>query len=210
MVDNAIIYAWNCHVVTSPKQAPKIPHPCCRLITPLVLDQYYVQKKTQVIKAERRVLKELGFCVHVKHPHKLIVMYLQALGFEKHQSMIQMSWNYMNDSLRSDVFVQFDPETIACACIYLTARKLQIPLPKSPAWFSLFNADETDIQDICRKILKLYTRPKVSRNSYFIYSAKSYLLFFRLKLKIWKGELKSLKRSMIMPKRKQEQPSLLQ
>ena len=35
-------------------------------------------KMTQ-IKAERRVLKELGFCVHIKHPHKLIVMYLQVL-----------------------------------------------------------------------------------------------------------------------------------
>ncbi|CAH1723829.1 unnamed protein product [Aphis gossypii] len=132
-----------------------------KLITPLVLDQNYVQKKTQVIKAERRVLKELGFCVHVKHPHKLIVMYLQALGFEKHQSIMQMSWNYMNDSLQTDVFVQFYPETIACACIYLSARKLRIPLPKSPAWYSLFNSNETDIQDICRKILKLYLRPKV-------------------------------------------------
>ncbi|XP_022163742.1 cyclin-L1-like isoform X2 [Myzus persicae] len=102
-----------------------------KLITPLILDQNYVQKKTQ------------------------------ALGFEKHQSIMQMSWNYMNDSLQTDVFVQFDPETIACACIYLSARKLQIPLPKSPAWYSLFNSNETDIQDICRKILKLYLRPKV-------------------------------------------------
>ncbi|XP_025205218.1 cyclin-L1-like isoform X1 [Melanaphis sacchari] len=132
-----------------------------KLISPLVLDQNYVQKKMQVIKAERRVLKELGFCVHVKHPHKLIVMYLQALGFEKHQSIMQMSWNYMNDSLQTDVFVQFYPETIACACIYLSARKLKIPLPKRPAWYSLFNSNETDIQDICRKILKLYLRPKV-------------------------------------------------
>lgn len=159
-----------CHVSSSPKQAPKIPRPCCRLISPLVLDQNYVQKKTQVIKAERRVLKELGFCVHVKHPHKLIVMYLQALGFEKHQSIMQMSWNYMNDSLQTDVFVQYDPETIACACIYLSARKLQIPLPKCPAWYSLFNANEMDIQDICRKILKLYLRSKVSRPSKCIYS----------------------------------------
>lgn len=90
-------------------------------------------------------------------------MYLQALGFEKHQSIMQMSWNYMNDSLQTDVFVQYDPETIACACIYLSARKLQIPLPKSPAWYSLFNANEMDIQDICRKILRLYLRSKVSK-----------------------------------------------
>lgn len=38
---------------------------------PMLLDQDYVGLKNQVIKAERRVLKELGFCVHVKHPHKV-------------------------------------------------------------------------------------------------------------------------------------------
>jgi len=42
-----------------------------RTIQPMVLDQHYISLKNQVIKAERRVLKELGFCVHVKHPHKL-------------------------------------------------------------------------------------------------------------------------------------------
>lgn len=43
----------------------------CRKPVPLVLDQEYVNLKNQIIKAERRVLKELGFCVHVKHPHKV-------------------------------------------------------------------------------------------------------------------------------------------
>lgn len=42
-----------------------------RTIHPLVLDQHYINLKNQVIKAERRILKELGFCVHVKHPHKV-------------------------------------------------------------------------------------------------------------------------------------------
>lgn len=34
--------------------------------------------------------------------------------------------NYMNDSLRTNVFVRFQAETIACACIYLAARALQV------------------------------------------------------------------------------------
>lgn len=37
----------------------------------LILDQNYINTKNQVIKGERRILKELGFCVHVKHPHKV-------------------------------------------------------------------------------------------------------------------------------------------
>ncbi|XP_048375035.1 cyclin-L2 isoform X1 [Sphaerodactylus townsendi] len=128
---------------------------------PLILDQEYVNLKNQIIKAERRVLKELGFCVHVKHPHKIIVMYLQVLECERNQHLVQTSWNYMNDSLRTDVFVRFHPESIACACIYLAARTLEIPLPSRPHWFLLFGATEEEIQEICITILQLYTRKKV-------------------------------------------------
>lgn len=67
----------------------------------------------------------------------------------------------MNDSLRTDVFVRFQPESIACACIYLAARTLEIPLPNRPHWFLLFGATEEEIQEICFKILQLYTRKKV-------------------------------------------------
>lgn len=129
-------------------------------ISPLILDQSYITLKTQVIKAERRVLKELGFCVHVKHPHKLIVMYLQVLGYEKNQRMMQIAWNFMNDSLRSDVFVRYQPETIACACIYLTSRKLNIPLPTNPSWYEIFKVSEEHIIDVCYRIMALYKRPK--------------------------------------------------
>ncbi|KAB1269273.1 Cyclin-L2 [Camelus dromedarius] len=64
----------------------------CRKPVPLLLDQDYVNLKNQIIKAERRVLKELGFCVHVKHPHKIIVMYLQVLECERNQHLVQTSW----------------------------------------------------------------------------------------------------------------------
>ncbi|KAJ8320186.1 hypothetical protein KUTeg_001773 [Tegillarca granosa] len=96
-----------------------------KVIHPLVLDQNYINTKNQVIKSERRVLKELGFCVHVKHPHKIIVMFLQVLECEKNAKLVQCAWNYMNDSFRTDVFVKYQPETIACACIYLAARQLK-------------------------------------------------------------------------------------
>ena len=130
-----------------------------RNTTPVSIDEAS-RMKNLVIRAERQVMKELGFCVHVKHPHKSVVMYLQILGYEKHRKLVQLSWNYMNDSLRTDVFVRYDPETIACACIYLSARKLGIALPCSPAWYLLFNCEEKQLKDICIRILKLYTRPK--------------------------------------------------
>jgi hypothetical protein len=67
----------------------------------------------------------------------------------------------MNDSFRSVVFVKHSPETIACACIFLAARKLQIPLPNSPPWYFIFKVSKEEIDDICVHILRLYNRKKV-------------------------------------------------
>merc|ERR1712150_433343 len=131
-----------------------------RTIQPMVLDQNYISLKNQVIKAERRVLKELGFCVHVKHPHKIIVMYLRWLEAGENMELQQMSWNFMNDSLRTDVFVRYAPETIATACIYLSARKLKVPLPKNPSWFDVLGVEEDDIKDCCYRIMCLYDKKK--------------------------------------------------
>ncbi|XP_021955786.2 cyclin-L1 [Folsomia candida] len=132
-----------------------------KTMEPMVLDQSYIQLKSEVTLAERRVLKELGFCVHVKHPHKLIVVYMQQLGYDRDSQFVQMSWNYMSDALRSNVFVQYKPEAIACACIFLSARKLKIPLPSSPSWYIVFDVEEEHILDICETILELYQRPRI-------------------------------------------------
>lgn len=128
----------------------------------MILDQNYVSLKNQAIKAERRVLKELGFCVHVKHPHKLIVVFLKYLGFdeEENQELLQLAWNYMNDSFRTDVFVRYQPETIACACISLSARKLNVNMSTSPPWFVIFKVQENDLIDACFRIMELYHRGK--------------------------------------------------
>ncbi|CAF0747773.1 unnamed protein product [Didymodactylos carnosus] len=132
-----------------------------KTIRPLLIDQNYIDKKLEVIKSERRILKELGFCVYVKHPHKMITMYLKVLEKERERKFVQTAWNYMNDSLRTDIFLRFTPESIACACIDLAARNLQIPLPKSPSWFVIFGAKEDEIRYIMIAILRLYKhRPK--------------------------------------------------
>jgi cyclin L len=70
----------------------------------------------------------------------------------------------MNDCLRLDVFLRYTPETIACACIYLSARELQIPLPINPAWFLIFGAKENDLKAISIRLLHLYSHKTVSKS----------------------------------------------
>jgi len=68
----------------------------------------------------------------------------------------------MNDSLRTDIFLRYSPENIVCACIYLAARELQISLPQSPPWFTIFGADEASIRAICVRILHIYAHQTVT------------------------------------------------
>ncbi|XP_065655330.1 cyclin-L1 [Hydra vulgaris] len=124
------------------------------------LSTQYFNMKNAVIKAERRILIELGFCVHIKHPHKIIITYLQILDAEKNVALARRAWNYMNDSLRTDVFVRYVPEKVACSCIFLAARIEKINLPLRPPWWELFDITNEEIEEIALIILRLYSTPR--------------------------------------------------
>jgi len=127
----------------------------------MLLDANYVALKNQVIKAERNILKVLGFVVHVNHPHKLIYAYIYSIRCSDNTELVCRAWNYMNDGLRTDIFLRYRPETIACACVFLAARTIMdpVPLPEEPFhWFELYGVSDRDVEQISRILLALYTR----------------------------------------------------
>ena len=48
------------------------------------------------------------------------------------------------------------------SCPHVLSSSLQIPLPQSPPWWLLFDANYEDIEEISLEMLTLYRRPKVS------------------------------------------------
>jgi hypothetical protein len=125
--------------------------------------QKYVDMKNELIRQERHLLKELGFNVFVEHAHKFIVNYLGVLALSNNKELAQLAWNYLNDSLRTIVYVKFPSEVIATAAIYMAARMLQIPLPESPAWWELFDATKAQLDEIAWHITRLYDLPSMTR-----------------------------------------------
>ena len=133
--------------------------------------EIYRRSKDKAIKAERRILKELGFCVHIQHPHKLIFFLsmmtgLKGMGDAFFKQALQLAWNYMNDGLRTNLFVRYPTKTIACACIHLATLKLNVPMPE---WWVYFGATTVDVETAGETIMALYTRP---RRSYEVLSAE--------------------------------------
>ena len=85
--------------------------------------------------AERHVLKELGFRLHVEHPHKLLFNYLHVL---RAPELTQTAFNFLNDCLRLALVVCYPPHVLASAAILLAARREGVALPEP--WWELFDA----------------------------------------------------------------------
>ena len=136
-------------------------------IRPLISHQDYTTTKMVLIKAETRILKELGFCVHVKVPHQLIIMQIQCLGLNNDTRLLQVVLNYLNDSFRSSICVQFPPETIAATCVYLGLRRLKIipdlfdpAFPTNPSLFDALSVSENGVIQCTNCIERLYKMKK--------------------------------------------------
>eukprot|EP00124_Ichthyophonus_hoferi_P004477 Ihof_evm3s499 gene=Ihof_evmTU3s499 len=148
----------------------------------------YTDLKNFVIKAERRVLKELGFNVHIQHPHKLIINYLNLLGLDN-QVLGQTAYNYMNDSFRTNAFCRFQPPTIACATIWLAARNCEVKL--ADRWWEVFDSTLNDIKEVAASIMSLYQRKKRTKNELDLIVAEK----LKLKLKHEKSKEKAVEKS---------------
>lgn len=126
--------------------------------------------KFELFDTEKRILKNSGFDLLSKYPHKMLVTYYKALvtrldpenniwTHAKSRSIIQTAWNYCNDSLRTDIFNRKSSEVIVCACLELSFRRNKLLFPKSTGgkpWYSLFVDDKNEVEEVMDDIDKLY------------------------------------------------------
>jgi len=136
----------------------KTTHSVFLITYPFIL-QNHDSLKDSLIKTERYILKELGFNLHVDHPHKFILFYVHILNGTN--ELAQQAWNYLNDSLRTTLCIRYKPEVIASGAIYLAAKKLAIPLPENPPWYHLYDTTLEQLQIIESEISSLYGMSKI-------------------------------------------------
>ena len=119
---------------------------------------------------ERVLLQTIKFDLQVDHPYSCILKYAKCLKGDKPklQKMVQMSWTFVNDSLCTTLCLQWEPEVIAIALMYLAAKlsKFEVKdwknrLPEHKFWWDQYVKDlETDVlEDICHQVLDLYSQP---------------------------------------------------
>ncbi|WOL04015.1 cyclin-L1-1 isoform X2 [Canna indica] len=123
-----------------------------------VFSKKYTELKSDLVRTERHLLKEMGFICHVEHPHKFISNYLATL--DAPHELRQEAWNLANDSLRTTLCVRFKSEVVACGVVYAAARRFKVPLPENPPWWLVFDGDKAGIDEVCRVLAHLYSLPK--------------------------------------------------
>lgn len=159
------------------EETPKKCRDIIKVARQLLADDKYLSfgedPKEEVMTLERILLQTIKFDLQVEHPYSFLVKYAKCLKGEnaKLQKMVQMAWNFVNDSLSTTVCLQWEPEIIAVALIYLASKLSKFTVtdwvgrkPEQGKWWDMFVQDVTmDIlEDICHQVLDLYQQPNES------------------------------------------------
>ncbi|XP_041526992.1 cyclin-K-like [Microtus oregoni] len=160
-------------VEETPKKCNDIIKAAHSLLNDVQCGEFGDEPVKEVLLLEKILLQTIQFDLEVKHPYQYLLRYAKQLkgNKEKIQKLVQMAWTFVNDSLCTTLSLQWEPEIIAVAVMYLAEhlRKFKIQemtsKPMYKRWWEQFVEDlSVDIlEDIGHQILDLYTQTKQQR-----------------------------------------------
>lgn len=124
----------------------------------------YESIRVKILKYERILLQTLNFDLCVDHPYRFLIDTVKSLNLvgiveeKKKKDFAQRAVNYLNDSAQTSLCLRYTPQTIASACIYLSAAHLDMTIQpiKAGRWVDKLDISQEDMELICSEILALY------------------------------------------------------
>ncbi|XP_028808818.1 cyclin-K isoform X2 [Denticeps clupeoides] len=157
-------------VEETPKKCKDIIKTARSLLTDVQFAQFGDDPKEEVMVLERILLQTIKFDLQVEHPYQFLLRYAKQLKGDKNkvQKLVQMAWTFVNDSLCTMLSLQWEPEIIAVAVMYLAGRLCKFDIQEwtskqsSRRWWEQFVQDVPVelLEDICHQILDLYSQGK--------------------------------------------------
>ncbi|CAG5928283.1 unnamed protein product [Menidia menidia] len=155
-------------VEETPKKCKDIIKTARSLLNDVQFAQFGEDPKEEVMVLERILLQTIKFDLQVEHPYMFLLRYVKQLKGEKNKvcKVLQMAWTFVNDSLCTMLSLQWEPEIIAVAVMYLAGRLCKFDLQEwtakqsSRRWWEQFVQDVPVelLEDICHQILDLYSQ----------------------------------------------------
>ncbi|CAL8073841.1 unnamed protein product [Calicophoron daubneyi] len=160
----AIVFFHRFYMVHSFKAFPRyVTAACCLMLAGKVEE---TPKKEEIMAFERVLLKTIKFDLQVSHPYSYLLQFVKRIKGDKDKlkELVQMSWSFINDSLATTLCLQWEPEIVACAVLYLATRMSKYTIedwegrqPGLRWWENFVEGMSTEVmEDICHKILDLY------------------------------------------------------
>ena len=141
----------------------------------------FLKLKERILLLERIILHTIGFELSIDHPYKFLVDKCKRLVHTRSieavessggassqvmqdllQKMVQYSMNFCNDSMQTSLCLQFSPNRIATACVYLAGQFANVrPTNKDKTWMQLLSINVNNSYEveshvsICLQILEL-------------------------------------------------------
>ncbi|MCO5564386.1 hypothetical protein L7F22_018046 [Adiantum nelumboides] len=114
----------------------------------------------QLLHAKFLVLTTIAVDLIVDHPYKPLLFAINKLKhFQKagEKALLQVAWNFVNDSLRTSLSLQFEPHVIAAATLWLAAKFLDVKLPSQGerVWWRELDVTPCQLQEVGNQILKV-------------------------------------------------------
>ncbi|XP_071439628.1 cyclin-K isoform X1 [Hetaerina americana] len=158
-------------VEETPKKCKDIIKTARSLLTDQKFLQFGDDPKEEVMTLERILLQTIKFDLQVEHPYNYLLKYAKCLKGDKNrlQKMVQMAWTFVNDSLCTTLCLQWEPEVIAVALIYLAGKLSKFEAtdwvgrtPRHLRWWDMVLEGVTMdlLEDICHQVLDLYSQPQ--------------------------------------------------
>ncbi|XP_010480917.1 PREDICTED: putative cyclin-T1-1 [Camelina sativa] len=125
------------------------------------LKDVFERLKVTVLTGEKLVLSTLGCDLDIEHPYPLVMDWIKkSVKAEDFRRLCQAAFNFVNNTLRTSLCLQFRPCQIAAASIYLglSMCKMKLPCDGDKAWFQEFGITKRQLAEICDQTLDLYVQ----------------------------------------------------
>ncbi|KAI3902276.1 hypothetical protein MKW92_046281 [Papaver armeniacum] len=125
--------------------------------------EVYEQQKELILLGERVVLATLDFDFSLFHPYKPLVEAIKKFKVAQN-ALAQVAWNFVNDGLRTSLFLQFKCHHIAAGAIFLAAKFLKVKLPSDgeKLWWQEFDVTPRQLEEVSNQMLELYEQNRLA------------------------------------------------
>ncbi|XP_059460218.1 cyclin-T1-3 [Corylus avellana] len=112
----------------------------------------YDKQKQLILVGERLLMSTIAFDFDIQLPYKPLAAALKKLELS---DLAKVAWNFVNDSLRTTLCLQYKPDYIAASSIFLAAtalEKMELLAKKKKFWWLEFEVSPKQLKEVVQQM----------------------------------------------------------